>query len=232
MNSIKRALSRPGRHRVAMVGAIAAGALTLAACGNDGESDKNHGTPGADHGSSNSATAAPGSSGSSGSSAKGAFNDADVTFAQMMIPHHQQAIEMAELSDSRASDKEIKELSAAIEQAQGPEIKTLRGWLEGWGKPASSSMEHSMPGMDHGADGSGMSGIMSDKDMAELKAAKGTDYDKKFARLMTTHHNGAISMAENEQKDGRNASAKKLAGDIIKGQTAEVDRFRKILDRL
>ena len=49
---------------------------------------------------------------------------------------------------------------------------------------------------------------------------------------MTAHHNGAISMAENEQKDGRNASAKKLAGDIIKGQTAEVDKFRKILDRL
>ena len=229
MNSIKRALNRPGRRRVAMAGAIAAGALTLAACGNDGESDKNHGTPSADHGSSNSATPAPGSS---GSSAEGAFNDADVTFAQMMIPHHQQAIEMAELSGSRASDKEIKELSAAIEHAQGPEIKTLRAWLKGWGKPASSSMEHSMPGMDHGAGGSGMSGIMSGKDMAELKAAKGTDYDKKFARLMTAHHNGAISMAENEQKDGRNASAKKLAGDIIKGQTAEVDKFRKILDRL
>lgn len=229
MNSIKRALSRPGRRRVAMVGAVAAGALTLAACGNGGESDKNHGTPGTDHGSSNAATAAPGSS---SPSAKGAFNDADVTFAQMMIPHHQQAIEMAELSGSRASDTQIKELSAAIEQAQGPEINTLRGWLKGWGKPASPSMEHSMPGMDHGAGGSGMSGIMSDKEMAELKAAKGTDYDKKFARLMTAHHNGAISMAEKEQKDGRNASAKKLAGDIIKGQTAEVDTFRKILDRL
>ncbi|MFH8569943.1 DUF305 domain-containing protein [Streptomyces sp. NPDC017993] len=229
MNSIKRALSRPGRRRVAMVGAVAAGALALAACGSNGDGDKNHGTPGTDHGSSKSATA---SSGSSGSSAKGAFNDADVAFAQMMIPHHQQAMEMAELSGSRASDKEIKELSAAIAKAQGPEIKTLQKWLKAWGKPDSSSTEHSMPGMDHGTGHSGMSGIMSDKDMADLKASKGTDYDKKFATLMTEHHDGAISMAKDERKNGRNASAKKLAGDIIKGQTAEVEKFGEILDRL
>ncbi|MFF4694181.1 DUF305 domain-containing protein [Streptomyces chattanoogensis] len=229
MNSIKRSLGRTGRRRMAVVGAVAAGALVLAACGNDsdGKSDKGHHMPGTDHGGSHSATASPGSS---ESSAKGAFNDADVKFAQMMIPHHQQAVEMAELSGSRAADKEIKELSAAIERAQGPEIKTLQGWLKAWGKP--ESMDHGMPGMHHGSGGSGMSGIMSEKDMADLKASKGTAYDKKFAAMMTEHHNGAISMAEDEQKNGRNADAKKLAGAIIKGQTAEVGKFRKLLGRL
>ncbi|WP_053923666.1 DUF305 domain-containing protein [Streptomyces chattanoogensis] len=73
---------------------------------------------------------------------------------------------------------------------------------------------------------------MSDKDMAGLKASKGTDCDKKFATMMTAHHNGAISMARDERKNGRNAAAKKLAGAIIKGQTAEVEKFKKILDRL
>ncbi|MGY5080907.1 DUF305 domain-containing protein [Streptomyces nigrescens] len=229
MNSIKRPLNRAGRRRVAIVGAVAAGALALAACGNDSSSGKDHSMPGMDHGGSSSAKASPGSS---ESSAKGAFKDADVKFAQMMIPHHQQAIEMAKLSGSRASDKEIKELSAAIDKAQGPEIKTLQGWLKSWGKPESAPMDHSMPGMDHGSGHSGMSGIMSDKDMADLKASKGTDYDKKFATMMTAHHNGAISMAEDEQKNGRNVDAKKLAGAIIKGQTAEVEKFKKILDRL
>src|SRR5258707_10930402 len=159
MNSIKRSLSRPGRRRAAAVGAIAAGALVLAACANDGNSNGN----GNKGDGSSSAKATPGSSGSSkasGSSAKGAFNDADVKFAQMMIPHHQQAVVMAKLSGSRSSDKDIKDLSAAIERAQGPEIKTLQGWLKSWGKPQSPSMDHSMPGMDHGSAGSGMSGIM------------------------------------------------------------------------
>ncbi|UNO43667.1 DUF305 domain-containing protein [Streptomyces sp. MST-110588] len=219
-----------------MTGAVAAGtlALTLAltACGDDGAK-------------SGSPKASPSQS-SARPSASGSFNDADVRFAQMMIPHHQQAVEMARLSGGRASDKEIKQLSQSIEKAQGPEIATMRGWLKSWGKPESAPMDHSgMPGMHHGShgtgkggdgedegSGSGMPGIMSEKDMADLKAAKGTAYDKKFAEMMTEHHNGAIAMAEDERKNGRDAAAKKLAGDIIKGQSAEVEKFKKILDRL
>lgn len=92
-----------------------------------------------------------------------------------------------------------------------------------------------MPGMDHGShsmDGSGMSGMMSDKDMKELKAAKGKDFDRKFARMMIAHHNGAIDMARNEQKNGKNATAKKLADDVVKNQSTEVKKMNKILDRI
>ncbi|MFI9075696.1 DUF305 domain-containing protein [Streptomyces sioyaensis] len=229
MSSVQRAVRRPLNRRLAAVGVLASGVLLLAACGS------NDATSGTDHGS----TSAPSAAKRSGASpAPGASNDADVAFAQSMIPHHEQAVEMAQLADGRASDTEIKTLAAAIEKAQGPEITTMRGWLKAWGAPASSAHGMpGMPGMDHGSGGmdhgsGGMSGMMSAKDMTDLKAAKGTGFDRKFAQMMIGHHNGAITMAKDEQRNGRNATAKKLAGDVIKNQTAEVAKMNKILDRL
>ncbi|MEU1925084.1 DUF305 domain-containing protein [Streptomyces albogriseolus] len=219
MTADKHAQSRRLRRRLTMVGAITAGGLLLAACGGDD-------MEGMDHGSGSSASAT--SSQTAGDNpAPGAFNDADVTFAQMMIPHHEQALEMAKLADGRASDAEIKTLAADIEKAQDPEIQTMKSWLKAWGKPESA--EEGMPGMDHG---SGMSGMMSDEDMQKLETAKGTEFDRMFAEMMIEHHKGAITMAEDEQKNGRNATAKKLAADVVKTQSAEVEKFEKILDRL
>lgn len=214
------------RRRIALVSAVAAGGLLLAACGG---SDME----GMDHGSGSSASAA--STRAAGDNpAPGTFNDADVMFAQMMIPHHEQALEMAQLADGRASDAEIKTLVADIEKAQDPEIQTMKSWLKAWGKPASA--EESMPGMDHGSGGmdhgSGMAGMMSDEDMKKLEAAKGTEFDRMFAEMMIDHHEGAIVMAKDEQKNGRNATAKKLAADVVKIQTAEVEKLEKALDRL
>jgi uncharacterized protein (DUF305 family) len=211
---------------MAIVSTVAAGGLLLAACGGDDMEGMDHGS-----GSSASATSTP----TTGDNpAPGAFNDADVMFAQMMIPHHEQALEMAELADGRASDTEIKTLAADIEKAQDPEIQTMKSWLKAWGKPESA--EESMPGMDHGSGGmdhgSGMSGMMSGEDMQKLEAAKGTEFDRMFAEMMIEHHKGAITMAEEEQKNGRNATAKKLAADVVKTQSAEVEKFDKILDRL
>ncbi|MCX4728315.1 DUF305 domain-containing protein [Streptomyces sp. NBC_01306] len=213
-------LPYPSVHRRAVVatGVVAVLALGLAACGSG---DKYTSAPATHHGSSHSASA----------SASGDFDQADVTFAQMMIPHHQQAVSMAKLADGRASDQEIKTLAADIEKAQGPEISTMQGWLASWGKPASPSMDHSMPGMSHGS-GASMPGMMSGKDMTGLKAAKGKDFDKRFTEMMIGHHKGAITMAEDEQKNGRDPAAKKLAVAVVKNQQAEVDKMHKILDRL
>lgn len=221
------ALRRRLRRRMAMVSTVAAGGLLLAACGgNDME--------GMDHGSGSSASASATPTQTAGDNpAPGAFNDADVMFAQMMIPHHEQALEMAELADGRVSDAEIKTLAADIEKAQDPEIQTMRSWLKAWGKPESA--EGGGHGMDHGSagtDDSGMSGMMSEEDMQRLEAAKGTEFDRMFAEMMIEHHKGAITMAEDEQKNGRNATAKKLAADVVKTQSAEVEKFEKILDRL
>ncbi|MDI3420884.1 DUF305 domain-containing protein [Streptomyces luteolus] len=220
-----RTARRSVRRRTALVGVIAAGSLLLAACGND-----DSGMDGMDHGSDSTAAASkePGKD----TDASADFNDADVTFAQGMIPHHQQAIEMSELAETRASDPEIKKLAGQIKKAQDPEIKTLQGWLKSWGKPteAGSGMDHSEHGGMDGMDG--MDGMMSEQDMKDLEAAKGTKFDRAFAEMMIEHHNGAIKMAEDEKKNGKSADAKKMADAIIKGQSAEVDQFEKILDRI
>jgi uncharacterized protein (DUF305 family) len=143
--------------------------------------------------------------GSTGAPASGGtFNNADVTFAQQMIPHHQQAIEMAKLADGRAADPEVKDLATAIERAQDPEINTMKGWLKSWGKPLPSAPMGDMPGMNHGSGGSsGTAGMMSDQDMNDLKAVKGKDFDKKFAQLMIGHHQGAVAMVDLRCPGGR-----------------------------
>ncbi|MEV4177140.1 DUF305 domain-containing protein [Nonomuraea sp. NPDC049709] len=148
-------------------------------------------------------------------------NDADVMFAQMMIPHHEQAVEMADLAPARAADPEVKELAAKIKAAQAPEIQTMKGWLTGWGKSApEAGMGHDMPG------------VMSEEDMAKLRAAKGAEFDKLFAQQMIAHHEGAIEMARTEQADGASPQAKELARTIETTQRAEVEQLRKLRDRL
>ncbi|MFF9349414.1 DUF305 domain-containing protein [Streptomyces sp. NPDC014734] len=222
--SVSPARSAVVRRTSAAVGTLAALALTLTACGSPGGSGSDGpSAPGTDHGAPRATvSAAPG----------GAFGDADVEFAQQMIPHHRQAVEMAELADGRAADPEIKELASAVKKAQDPEISTMTGWLKAWGEPLPAASMGDMPGMHHGPDGAGMPGMMSGEDMSGLEAAEGKDFDKKFARLMIAHHEGAVTMAEKERKDGRNAEAKKLAGAVITAQTAEIEQMNKILARL
>jgi uncharacterized protein (DUF305 family) len=145
-------------------------------------------------------------------------NDADVTFAQMMIPHHEQAIEMSELATSRAATAEVKELAGQIEAAQDPEIQTMKGWLKAWGEDEMSDhMGHDMPG------------IMSDETMADLKQATGADFDRLFLTSMIDHHEGAIEMAEAEKEDGKFPAALKLADAIITTQAAEIKQMRAML---
>ncbi|NJP35805.1 DUF305 domain-containing protein [Micromonospora thermarum] len=223
-------MKRTTVRRTALAGAALSALLVTAACsGND--------MAGMEHGSG-SPTA------SASASATATFNDADVMFAQMMIPHHQQAVEMADLASARANDPELKDLAAKIKAAQDPEINTMKGWLAAWGKPTAAPSGHSMPGMSsapghdmHGTSSptpgaSGMPGMMTDKDMADLKAAQGTEFDKMFAQMMIAHHKGAIEMAKTEQAQGSNPDAKALAAKIAADQEAEVRTLQKILDRL
>lgn len=225
MTVFTRALRRTPVRRAAAAAALTAGALLLSACGSGDDTNASH------HGGTGPSATADAGPGAGSSAPAGAFNDADVLFAQLMIPHHEQALEMSRLADGRASDPEIKELARKIEQAQDPEIKTMKGWLTAWGKPTTAP---SMPGMDHGGGhgGHGGDGMMSAADMTELKALKGKAFDKAFAQLMIDHHNGAIAMAGDEQREGENPDAKKLAGAIVKGQSAEVEQLKGVLDRL
>ncbi|MCX4387017.1 DUF305 domain-containing protein [Micromonospora peucetia] len=200
--------------RAALAGATLTAALALTACGGDGHSspEMGHGTPGTG-GPSATATGAA------------AFGDADAMFAQMMIPHHQQAVEMADLAATRAADPEVKRLAAEIKAAQAPEIATMSGWLTAWGRPVPSPGAE-MPHMDHG-----MPGMMSDADMTKLAAASGREFDRQFLTMMIAHHEGAVTMARDEIAKGVNAEAKALAGQIVSSQQAEIDTMRKILGR-
>jgi uncharacterized protein (DUF305 family) len=172
-----------------------------------------------------------GSDGDSAGDGGGDFNDADVTFAQSMIPHHEQAVQMAKVAKMHASTSEVKNLADKIEAAQGPEIATMKGWLKDWGKDETSG-DDSMGGMDHGSDDSGMNdmpGMMSDGDMGALDKATGAKFDRMFLTMMIEHHEGAIEMAKTEQSKGKNADAKALAKQIEAAQTTEIADMKELL---
>ena len=149
-----------------------------------------------------------------------AFNDADVEFAQGMIPHHEQAIEMADIAldpTVGASDL-VKELATRIKGEQDPEIKLMTGWLTTWGQPLqmTSDSTHDMSSMD---------GMMSAQDMGMLSAASGPGFDKIWQEMMIKHHTGAIGMAKAEKANGASPDALALADQIIVAQQTEIDEM-------
>ncbi|MER6419724.1 DUF305 domain-containing protein [Streptomyces sp. NPDC001137] len=200
--------------RTALMAATLTAGLVLTACGG---SSSDSGSGGHDSHSAGS---------SSPSSSTAAHNAQDVSFAQGMIPHHQQALEMAKLAAGRASSAKVKDLAARIEKAQDPEIRTMSGWLRSWGQSVPSAM----PGMDHSAH-SGMAGMMDSKDMDELEKASGTEFDTMFLTMMIEHHKGAVQMAGTEKSKGAYAPATTMADAIITGQTAEIKEMNKLLGK-
>ena len=163
-----------------------------------------------------------GSSTAPASAQASTHNTADVTFAQEMIPHHQQAVEMAGLAATQATNAQVKDLASRIRNAQDPEIQQLRTWLGQWAAMPS------MSGMNHGS----MPGMMTDEDMRKLRQATATGFDRMFLQLMIGHHEGAVEMARTELARGSNADAKALAQRIIDSQTAEITEMRTLLTTL
>ncbi|MDI9938960.1 DUF305 domain-containing protein [Rhodococcus sp. ACS1] len=186
-------------------------------------------------------------------------NQADVTFAQQMIPHHAQAIEMSDVVLAKDGiDPRVTDLANQIKAAQGPEIERLQGWLTEWGQssmpmstsgmmtpgqsmPMSTSgmmtpgqsMPMSMPGMEMPGDsGMGMSGMMSAEDMSALQNAQGVDASRLFLTQMITHHQGAIAMAQTEIDSGQYPDAVAMARTIADTQQQEITTMQNILASL
>lgn len=151
-------------------------------------------------------------------------NAADAEFAQMMIVHHQGAIEMAELAIANAATDEVRALGERIAAAQGPEIDLMSGWLDTWGEAQPSDAD--MGGMGH--EGMDMEGMDQQEVMDELSGLSGTEFDKRFLELMVDHHRGAIEMAETARDEGLNADVVHLAGKIIDDQTAEITEMENL----
>lgn len=162
--------------------------------------------------------------------ADAAFNAGDVTFAQGMIPHHEQAVEMAviALDPARGAGSDVTDLAKRIQGAQGPEIELMTGWLSEWGQSVDGMEGHSMEGMDT-ADMPGMEGMMTADEMTGLEAATGPAFDKLWLEMMVRHHEGAVAMSKTVETDGKAAVVKELAGKIVSAQEAEIAEMKQLL---
>ncbi len=145
----------------------------------------------------------------------------DLMFVEMMIPHHEQAVEMALMAPTHGAAKEVLALAAKIAEAQGPEIVQMQGMLSRWG--VSEMSDHSGHQMDGMVDASGM---------AELDAASGAEFDRLFLKLMIEHHLGAISMAQDPLANGDDPELNKLLRAIVEAQAAEIEQMEKMLEQL
>ncbi|MGV0108940.1 DUF305 domain-containing protein [Arthrobacter sp. CP30] len=213
--------------------------ITLSACGSSSGGE----TEGMDMDQESSATAAPtattglntktsaeasaAASSDASNEAMAEHNDADVMFAQMMIPHHRQAVEMSEMILANDGiDSQVTDLATTIKDAQGPEIETMAGWLKAWGE--SMEPEGGMEGHDMGS----MGGMMSEEQMSELESAESVEASRMFLESMTAHHEGAIDMAQDEIDHGQNPDPVELAETIVKTQQAEIDQMQQLLSTL
>jgi uncharacterized protein (DUF305 family) len=169
--------------------------------------------PGMDHG--------PGMMSGSAPAAATEHNAANTMFAQGMIPHHEQAVEMSQTMLAKKDiPAAVTDLATRIKAAQAPEIETMTGWLKSWNESATMGAGHSMDGM------------MGDDDLEALEAAQGTEAAKLFLKQMIVHHEGAVMMARTETSQGKNTDAIQLSKDIVTAQEAEIKEMQDLLATL
>jgi uncharacterized protein (DUF305 family) len=173
------------------------------------------------------ATTPPSSSATSSPPVAQAHNQADIAFAQGMIPHHAQAIAMSKMAVQRAVSPQVKDLAARIQAAQQPEIDQMSGLLRAWNAPVPSTNNPmgGMMGQMHGA----MPGMMSGGQMQQLGQDSGAAFDRMFLEMMISHHQGAITMAKTELSNGQNPDARQLAQRIIDAQQREITEMQNLL---
>ena len=196
--------------RLAASTAIVALAATLAACGSDDTSSS------ADTASVTQAEAPEGT-------AAVTLNEADVEFAQGMIGHHQQAIEMSEiaLDPTRGASPEVVDLATRIQAAQDPEVQVMTAWLTAAGEPITMDMSADEMSM--------MEGMMTAEQMDAMAAAMGAEFDSMWLEMMIAHHQGAVAQSETVKAAGSNLDVLALADQIIAAQQAEIAEMQALL---
>jgi len=179
---------------------IAILALSLSACASTGTKGSMH-----DH----------------SSQAAGDLSSDDIMFLQMMIPHHQQAIDISDLALTKSSDSELLALAKNIRDEQAAEIVKMKAWLDG----ANAGMDpgHSM--------GDSMGGMLSESELAALKTATGKSFDLLWLKGMTGHHDGAIDMAAMIE-DAENAEIKSFGQAIVSAQSAQNKQMAAMIKRM
>lgn len=156
--------------------------------------------------------------------------EGDIYFAQMMIPHHQQALEMSEIALAKDTSPAVAELAREIRREQDPEIVLMRAWLAEWG---AEELPHSggpgeQPDDGHDHD---MPGMATGEQMVALAEGSGRDFERMWLELMIAHHEGAIEMAEQVEGTTEDPEVRALAVAITEAQREEIDRMQGLLDR-
>lgn len=194
---------------------IASLSLAAAACSTDENNNANATTE-----TTTTETSDHGDHNDSGTDAE--FNDTDVEFNQMMIVHHQQALDMAALIDGRTDNPDILQLGTTIEETQAPEMEAMQARLDEWGV----SDDHGHGGHEE------MDGMLDEEQMTALSDASGTDFDRLFLEGMIEHHEGAIEMAQDELDNGVDDQSRQIAEDVITAQEAEITEMNEMLANL
>ncbi len=143
----------------------------------------------------------------------------EIMFAQMMIPHHKQAISISETALKKSQNQEILKLSRQIKNLQSSEVSQLTYWLKA--TDSSMTMDHDMK----------MSGMLTVKELASLKRLTGNQFDRTFLQLMIKHHQGALEMLD-LISDSENMEAKALAKAIKSAQSKEITSMKQLLKKL
>ena len=142
-------------------------------------------------------------------------------FAEMMIPHHQQAIDMSELALAQSQSEDITDLARRIIDGQAPEIELMQTWID---DSNDSESMHMMGGM-------GMGGMATEEEMVALSGKSGSEFDREFLSLMIAHHQGALHMVHMIES-ASDSEVRGLAEDIIRVQTAEINEMTALLEAL
>ena len=151
----------------------------------------------------------------SSENSSGGFSSQDIMFAEMMIPHHEQAIEMTDLALTNTTNPDVLALAEQISDAQEPEIELMKSW----------------PGVDAGGHaGHTMAGMLDEKEMEMLRVSTGADFDRLFLEGMIKHHEGAIDMAE-KITDSKNPEVAKLGKVVIESQSTEIAAMKALLGK-
>ncbi|MGW3564559.1 DUF305 domain-containing protein [Streptomyces sp. NPDC000941] len=233
--------ARAARAASLAVAAVAA-ALALALTGCEADSGDKAGDKAKDSGPSVIAPGKPGEAAKKLTAEEAAKakdddspNAADFSYVRMMIQHHRQALVMTALAPDRAKSSKVKRLAERISAGQKPEIEAMKGWLKtnggtdgGTDGDTDGGTEGGTAGHEGGHDHGSMPGMATQKQLDQLRAAGGAEFDKLFLKLMITHHSGAISMATDVLAQGNNVKVEEMADDVIAQQSAEIRRMQQL----
>ena len=162
--------------------------------------------------------------------ANSSYSPDDITFMQDMIPHHNQAVQMAELVGDRTNRQELVDVAGRIDASQVDEIDFMQQWLRERGVKAPDPTAHDAMHTSHK-----MAGMASPDQMADLAQAEGTAFDRMFLELMITHHEGAVKMVEELLEQPGSAYDPVLfefTDDVTNDQNAEIERMNALLASL